>query len=803
MRPRWKKVLSDLFSHKIRSLLVIASIAVGLFAVGMTTTTYVILASDIRSGYLDANAANIQVVSSLFNDEFVERIERVEGVLDAQGAHNLNLRVRVSENEWKPISLKALTPDDMKDQAVNKVRLVEGVWPPEDKQIVLDVNKMAETGASLGDELEVRLPSGVVRPMQVVGVVRDQTIGADSGEGGFFLAPIQGYITTDTLPWLEIPKGFNTLYAVVSQDQEDRAGIRLIADAILEEFEQNGVATLSSVVRRSTDHPNLPYVDAMVAVIYSLGLLVVFLSGFLITNTLSSLLNQQIEQIGIMKTVGASRRQIALIYMLLILVFSLIALVIALPASKQAALALLEWLAVKINFEMQGLRPVPISDLVVTLIALIVPQIAGIFPILHGTRISVREALSGTASTRKEGSGRVFRLLAKVRGLSRPLLISLRNTFRQRLRLALTLLTLSLGGAIFIASFNVRFSIENYIDRLGRYFVADVNLTFDQSYRIERVTNDLMQVTGIGRVEGWAGTLAQVVGDDGKPGESIQMLAPPAVSELIEPILLEGRWIEPGDQNAVVLSELFRTDYPEIKVGDTVRLKVAGEESDWTVVGFFQFAGRSAGLFAYASYDYLAGLTGTLGRSGFYRLVAADPDLSQDDREWLGRQVEAHLSRLGYELSEVSAGSAIKDDTSKGLNILTTFLMIMSLLMAVVGSIGLTGTMSLNVMERTREIGVMRAIGGSDRAIMKIVLVEGALIGLISWLLASLAALPISKMLADLIFQIIFDNDAILAFTPTGTLIWLGIVLALSVVASALPAYNASRLTIREVLSYE
>ncbi len=96
-------------------------------------------------------------------------------------------------------------------------------------------------------------------------------------------------------------------------------------------------------------------------------------------------------------------------------------------------------------------------------------------------------------------------MFARVRGFSRPLLISLRNTFRQRLRLALTLLTLSLGGAIFIASFNVRFSIENYVDRLGRYFVADVNLTFDQPYRIERVTHDLQQVPGVERVEGWGG----------------------------------------------------------------------------------------------------------------------------------------------------------------------------------------------------------------------------------------------------------------------------------------------------------
>lgn len=111
--------------------------------------------------------------------------------------------------------------------------------------------------------------------------------------------------------------------------------------------------------------------------------------------------------------------------------------------------------------------------------------------------------------------------------------------------------------------------------------------------------------------------------------------------------------------------------------------------------------------------------------------------------------------------------------------------------------------MSLNVMERTREIGVMRAIGGSDRAIMKIVLVEGGLIGLISWLLAGLAALPISKLLADQIFLIIYDRPAEMAFTTSGNLIWLGIVLLLSLLASAIPAYNASRLTIREVLAYE
>jgi putative ABC transport system permease protein len=82
--------------------------------------------------------------------------------------------------------------------------------------------------------------------------------------------------------------------------------------------------------------------------------------------------------------------------------------------------------------------------------------------------------------------------------------------------------------------------------------------------------------------------------------------------------------------------------------------------------------------------------------------------------------------------------------------------------------------MGLNVMRCTHEIGVMRAIGGSNKVIINIVLVEGILIGLISWLLSCMVAPVISKQLADIMFQIIFDRDAALAINFSGNLIWLG-----------------------------
>ncbi len=803
MRPRWHKILSDLFDHVVRSLLVIASIAVGLFAIGMITTTYVILSEDIRSGYEAGNPANIQVTAAGMDDAYIEHIQNLPGVADAQGVAALTFEVRTGTGQWQPINIKARDFTPHSGSLIGQPALLQGAWPPADKEIVLETNRMADTGAALGDTLEVRLPSGVIRRLPVTGVVQDQTVGADRGEGGFFLAGIQGYVTVDTLPWLERPETYNTLYATVSQGRNDRAAIRVVADRVLRDLERNSYFTGGSIVRTSQEHPNLTYVDAMTAVIYILGFLVVFLSGFLITNTFSALLNQQVEQIGVMKTLGASRGQIVRLYMVLILVFSLIALLIAVPLSYQAAYAFLTYLSGRINFRVETFRFVPVSTLLQALVALIVPQVAGSLPILQGTRISVREALSGTATAQVENTGALYRLLARMRGLSRPMMISLRNTLRKRARLILTLITLVLGGATFIATFNVRNSISSYIDRLRLYFLADVNLTLDQPYRVDRVVRDILEgVPGIARVEGWSGAPATLVMPDGSSGPNMQVVAPPLESTLIEPLLLEGRWLMPGDQNAITLSELIHDEAPDVRLGDTIRLKIAGKESDWVVVGFFQFAGRSSGLFAYTSYEYLSKQMGTYGRSASFRIVSGVP-LDSKGQEDLGRRVEAHLSQLGYEINDVGEGLSLQERTSQGLDILTTFLLIMSFLMASVGSIGLMGTMSLNVMERTREIGVMRAIGASNRAIMKIVLLEGVLIGLISWLLSCVVGLLISKQLADTMFQIIFDRSADLAFTLSGNLIWLGLVLLLSVLASVVPAYNASRLTIREVLANE
>ncbi|MCL4528218.1 MAG: FtsX-like permease family protein, partial [Chloroflexi bacterium] len=126
-----------------------------------------------------------------------------------------------------------------------------------------------------------------------------------------------------------------------------------------------------------------------------------------------------------------------------------------------------------------------------------------------------------------------------------------------------------------------------------------------------------------------------------------------------------------------------------------------------------------------------------------------------------------------------------------------------ALLTASVGSMGLAGTMGMNVLERTREIGIMRAIGASDSIIMRTVIAEGVVIGTISFGLAILLSVPFTYLLSYIVSLAVFETPINTVFTLSGYLIWFGLVLVMSAIASILPARNAARLTIREVLAYE
>lgn len=810
-RPRLQKILADLGGNPVRSLLVIASITVGLFAIGVIATIYAVIAQDMRSAYALVQPANIYIQTSLFDKEMLDTLRDIEGVDRVDGVRAVELRYENGKGEWKAIDLKAFVDPD--HVVLNQPQLVAGTWPPREGEIVVDQHRLIDIGANLGDMVVIERPSGKTRELKLVGVIQDLTIGSFSGGGGFFDASAQGYITKETMDLLEQPSPdlLSGVYLRVEGVGENMEEIRAIAAKAADKLESNGIAISSNTSRLTGDHPNGYLVNAIIGVLLVLGLLVVFLSGFLITNTLQALLNQQIQQIGIMKTVGARRIQIAGVYIFLIMGFGVIAFAIAQPLSYMVSFFLMRFLSGQLNFIFQGERVVWPVFIAQAGLALVMPQLAAWLPIWSGTRISVQEALSGMRkfepAKKRSGEQELLRKKSrhsrKLRIISRPMLISLRNTFRRKGRLALTLTTLTLGGAVFIATFNVQISLNKYIDQIGQYFLSDVNVSLDRPYRTTEIERLLKDVPDVSHVEGWAAARAEIIQEDGTAAERVRLLAPPSGSKLIQPVLITGRWIVDGDQNAIVLSEMFSARFPDLKVGEMIPLRVNGKDSEWIVVGFFRFAGKNGGFSAYANYDYLSQMTNELFKASLFQVVGNRPGLSAKEQDQIAKDVEARLEGAGIEVSDLTTGAYLSGIAGGGFAVLTAFLLFLAVLTALVGSIGLAGTMSMNVMERTREIGVMRAIGASDRILMKMVLVEGLLIGLISYLMGGLLSFPISKIMADGISFAVFEAPSAFGFTPIGFGIWLVVVVLLSVVASLLPAKSATRLTIREVLSYE
>ena len=137
------------------------------------------------------------------------------------------------------------------------------------------------------------------------------------------------------------------------------------------------------------------------------------------------------------------------------------------------------------------------------------------------------------------------------------------------------------------------------------------------------------------------------------------------------------------------------------------------------------------------------------------------------------------------------------------LLVILALLLIMAVLVGSVGALALASVISLNVMERSREIGIMRAIGASTNAVLRVVIVEGVVIGILSWLVAILVAPPLSVVIGDYAGWIFIRSGLENAFPPFPMVGWLGLIVLISIVASFYPAWSATRLTVSEVIAYE
>lgn len=792
MGTRWKKAARELWLHRGRTLLVVAAIGLGITGSGSVLNTWALLRKATGEGYLATNPPAATLSTDTIDNALLERVERLAGIERAEARRTVRGRVRVG-GDWATLVL--FVPADPERMEIGRVTPEVGDWPPPTGGLALEQSSVSLVPEVLGETAWITL--GTSEPVSVrwSGVVRDPGLAP-----GWMEQVVYAYATRETLAAVGGPTELNELRLTAAKDRMSRDHARRLAADARAILKAEGHPVYEVAVPEPGRHIHAAQMDSLFYTQVTFGLLALALSGLLVFNLITALMAGQVREIGMMKAVGARPAQIAGLYLGIALVLGLLAAAPSLPLAAIIGRAYAVFAAGLLNFDVAG-YPIPRSLVLLQLtVAVLIPLVAALGPVLRGSRMTVARALRDYGiEGGSHGRAWTDRLLARVAGVTRPVLLSLRNAFRRRLRMAVTLITLALGGAVFLGALNLRSSIRNVVASAFEPLRYDLTISFAQPHSAEAIESALAALPQVRHAEAWTTARAAAVAEDGVTGESFTVIGLPPASKMVRYEALEGRWLQPGDSATLVVNDrLLRLD-PSLAVGQRATLDVAGMRGEWVVVGVVSSSPMAP--LAYAS----RGAVNSAGRrpGSADRAVAEtipDPEASPGE---LQLRLEQALATAGFSVSPSHRVAVIRRSLEGHLLMVTDLLLAMVGLIVAVGALGLATTMSLAVMERTREIGVMRAIGATNGAIYSIVLMEGLILGLLSWVLAVPISIPMTRVVTDGFGAIMFQAPLVLVPAGGAVMGWLVLVAGVSALATLRPARAATRVTTADALAYD
>ena len=798
--PGLKKVYADFATRWSRTLITLAGLVIGISAVIGVTTSLLILNDDLTENFVRTNPPNVSAIVGELTAADVQRLTGIPGVEAVEERRAIPVRAEIREDVW--FSTILFVVEDFNDMRIARFFPQAGAWPASDGEVLIERDGRYYLNTEFGAQMRFRFADGGTRSLTYSGQVHDAGQAPSHMEQTLY-----GYITRATYDSWNLDSQNSRILITVTDEavaqNPDHAGslhaapeaesrADFAANHLIPVMDFMGRAFFSASVLDAENHPHKFQMDSIRALLTGLLITALALCAALTINLVDSILTAEVRNIGVMKAIGGRYRQILLPYLLSMGVLGALAATIGLSFALSFGRGAAAIAARMVNFDiLTETDPIWLAPSMI-LLGMLIPMPLTWWRVTRAVRKPVRAALQNDDHL-EAGAGHLHftRWMGWIPLLPR---MALRNLFRSPRRSALTAMMVALGIICFLMAANIRSSLLDTVDSVQRTRLASVSARMGAPVDTEEVTGWLAQFDEIESLEFWnsqRSTLLEVGESIGRT-QIVNFVSHD--SNMLVPDMMAGEWLDPDRPSGIVISNLMHLD-DGIEVGSVYDLEVGGDVTPVTVIGVIKEFG---GGVIYATPDLASTLGLSEARANTVLIRLRNRSLLTQTR--FGRRLETAMIEAGWDLRSVQTNSDVEAVIAGHLDIIARALEAIAAVMLVVCALGLASSTSVSVIERTREIGILKAIGARAGAIRSLFLWEAGFIAIIGWAIAAVLA-PIPSELVSANFGIAmvqypFNYKAAVWSAPMAAVIAVGV----AMIASVLPAHAASRQPVREAV---
>lgn len=776
------KSIKDVTRRKLRTGLTVAGIAIGvlgLTAVGVASSQ---LKTTLQSTNDTSGLPDIQFITAPASASVVDVLNGRPNVKVVQAQTYVPGRWSTTTGH---ATLTIVGLSNFNDQEFNKFSVKAGQLPGPN-EILMEAGDRSLKSFDVGDQIELQV-SGSPVSLRVSGIAQTPGVASASINGRGF-----AYMRQDDLQALYKVPGPN-VFNIRLTDFGQRAAS---AEELAQVLQANNVVVLQSTVGHDITGGGSSLLDGIFIVMNVLSLIALLLSVFLLLSTITTLLAEQVPIIGTMKAIGASRGQVMRNYLAGVAIYGIAGTVIGFGLGLLAGALIVGWFGSLLGLYAGSFSIPPALVVEAIVVGVGVPLLAALIPLNAGTKITVKQALSGYGVEHRASrhGGAWSRAVALLFGfLPQTVQFGARNVFRRRVRAVLTVIALAISGAAFLAVQTTSASFDNVLKLVFDNYHADVWASLSNPQPLDKVQPLVASVPGVNQVDPGSFSTVQT-----KWGQA-EVVGLPPNSRVYRQNVLQGRWFTAEDQGAVLINESV-AEKTGLKVGDSINFHNDLNTGQWQIIGVARDYNNPLGLGIMLAPLSQVNAFQHLPSTFVQTMLITSTSSSQADIDALSKRVDDTLAQAGLQASVTTTAAGIAADQSAFLILYVLFYSVVAIV-ALVGAIGLFNALAMGVLERRREIGILRSMGATGRKVAQVFLAEGVGLGVVGWLAGIVIGIPAAfgfiALLSSVLLRVPFS------FNPMSLVVMLAFIVAVASIASLGPVWVASRVKIAQTLRYE